>query len=93
MELIYEFGLSGAKPTGTPLEMNQKLTSTNYDSWMKTNTTDEVIKDPSSYQRLVVRLLYLTMTRLDLAFAEQVLSQFIYCLKISHMEVALRVVR
>lgn len=49
MELISESGLSGAKPTGTPLEINWKLTSADYDSWMKTNTADKVLEDSSSY--------------------------------------------
>ncbi|XP_070056462.1 uncharacterized mitochondrial protein AtMg00810-like [Nicotiana tomentosiformis] len=52
MEMISESGLSGARPAGTPLEMNQKLKSADYDSWMKTNATDAVLKDPSSYQRM-----------------------------------------
>lgn len=60
---------------------------------MKISTADEVLKDPSSYQRLVGRLLYLIMTRPDLDFAVQVLSQFMHCPKVSHVEAALRVVR
>ncbi|XP_070047460.1 uncharacterized mitochondrial protein AtMg00810-like [Nicotiana tomentosiformis] len=31
LELISEAGLGGAKPSGTPLELNQKLTSVEYD--------------------------------------------------------------
>ncbi|XP_018625397.1 uncharacterized mitochondrial protein AtMg00810-like [Nicotiana tomentosiformis] len=93
MELISESGLGGAKPVGTPLEMNQKQTSTEYDSWMKTNAEDEIFRDPSSFQRLVGRLLYLTMTKPDLSFTVQVLSQFVHCPKVSHMKVTLRVVR
>nr|XP_016472473.1 PREDICTED: uncharacterized mitochondrial protein AtMg00810-like [Nicotiana tabacum] len=53
MKLISESGLGGAKPARTPLEMNQKLTSVEYDSWDKTNDEDEVLKDPSSFQRVV----------------------------------------
>nr|XP_016463950.1 PREDICTED: uncharacterized mitochondrial protein AtMg00810-like [Nicotiana tabacum] len=70
MKLISESGLGGAKPVGTPLELNQKLTSTEYDSWMKINAEDEMLRDPM-----------------------QVLSQFMHCPKVSHMEAALRVVR
>ncbi|XP_015166872.1 uncharacterized mitochondrial protein AtMg00810-like [Solanum tuberosum] len=32
LELISELGLSGAKPVGTPMEMNAKLTTAEYDS-------------------------------------------------------------
>ncbi|KAL3349872.1 hypothetical protein AABB24_022768 [Solanum stoloniferum] len=92
IELIAECGLGGAKPAGTPLEQNQKLTSVKYDeSILQTN--EPMMQDPSRYQRSVGRLLYLTMTRPDLAFPVQVLSQFMHCPKESHMEAALRVVR
>nr|XP_016437393.1 PREDICTED: uncharacterized mitochondrial protein AtMg00810-like [Nicotiana tabacum] len=93
MELISESGLSGVRTAGTPLKINQKLTSADYDSWITTNAAYEVLKDPSSYQRLVERLLYLTMTRPTLAFAVHVLSQFVHCPKVSHMEATLKVVR
>ncbi|XP_075112053.1 uncharacterized protein LOC142182060 [Nicotiana tabacum] len=95
LELISESGLSGAKPTGTPLELNQKLASIEYDSCFNTNNAhlDEALKNPGVYQTLVGRLLYLIMTRLDIVFVVQVLNQFIHCPKNSHMEAALRVVR
>lgn len=56
-------------------------------------TNDDELKDPAMYQRLVGRLLYLTMTRPDIAFVVQVLSQYMHCPKKSHMDAALRVVR
>ncbi|XP_060177961.1 uncharacterized mitochondrial protein AtMg00810-like [Lycium barbarum] len=54
---------------------------------------DQIIQDPSSYQRLMGRLLYLTMNRPNLSFTVQVLGQYMHCSKISHTEAALRVVR
>ncbi|XP_049358910.1 uncharacterized mitochondrial protein AtMg00810-like [Solanum verrucosum] len=95
LELVSETGLSGSKPVNAPLEVNQKLTSVEYDKNISTKTghNDETLKDPTTYQRLVGKLLYLTMTRLDIAFAVQVLSQYMHCPKRSHMEGALRVVR
>lgn len=54
---------------------------------------DESLKNPTSYQKLVGKLLYLTMTRPDIAFNVRNLSQFMHSHKMSHMEVALRVVR
>ncbi|XP_055830891.1 uncharacterized mitochondrial protein AtMg00810-like [Solanum dulcamara] len=94
LELILESGLEGAKPACTPLEMNQKLTSVQYDEHIYKTVAedDKLLTDPTKYQRLVGRLLYLTMTRPALAFSVQVLSQFMHSPKQSHMDVALRVV-
>lgn len=52
-----------------------------------------MLEDRGKYQRLIGKLLYLTMTRLDIAFAIQTLSQFLQQLKKLHWEAALRVVR
>ncbi|XP_049394283.1 uncharacterized mitochondrial protein AtMg00810-like [Solanum stenotomum] len=95
LELVSESGLGGAKPACTPLEMNQKLTSIQYDEHIKhpQPENDTLLINPTKHQRLVGRLLYLTMTRPDLAFTAQVLSQFMHCPKQSHIEAALRVVR
>ncbi|XP_070015254.1 uncharacterized mitochondrial protein AtMg00810-like [Nicotiana sylvestris] len=95
LELISESGLSSAKPPGTPLELNQKLTSVEYDNHFKNDSaqTNENLDNPGAYQRLIGRLLYLIMTRPDIAFVVQVLSQYMHCPKRSHMEEALRVVR
>ncbi|XP_018632525.1 uncharacterized mitochondrial protein AtMg00810-like [Nicotiana tomentosiformis] len=54
---------------------------------------DATLQDAREYQRLVGRLLYLTMTRLDISFVVQTLSQFMHTLKQSHMDVAISVVR
>ncbi|KAL3346767.1 hypothetical protein AABB24_025289 [Solanum stoloniferum] len=95
LELIAECGLGGAKPAGTPLEQNKKLTFVQYDEYIPPGEEhkDPILQDPSRYQRLVGRLLYLTMTRPDLSFSVQVLSQYMHSPKESHMEAALRVVR
>uniref|UniRef100_A0A3Q7EGE7 Reverse transcriptase Ty1/copia-type domain-containing protein n=1 Tax=Solanum lycopersicum TaxID=4081 RepID=A0A3Q7EGE7_SOLLC len=92
LELISDTGLSGAKPANTPLEANIKLTTVEHDELLGV-TDDSVLKDVTSYQRLVGRLLYLTITRPDISFAVQVLSQFMQQPKVSHWEEALRLVR
>ncbi|XP_015167399.1 uncharacterized protein [Solanum tuberosum] len=49
LELIYEFGLGGAKPAYTPLKMNQKLISIKYDEHVD-NTgpkSDDLLKNPA----------------------------------------------
>ncbi|KAL3344419.1 hypothetical protein AABB24_023717 [Solanum stoloniferum] len=96
LELISEMGLSGVKPVYTPLDPNVRLTSIKYDSHIQDIDTierDKPLTDIGRYQRLVGRLLYLTMTRVDISFAVQVLSQYMHAPKKSHIEAALRVVR
>ncbi|XP_055803459.1 secreted RxLR effector protein 161-like [Solanum dulcamara] len=95
LELIAECGLGGAKPAITPLEQNKKLISVKYDEHLshEGRVDDQQLQHPKRYQRLIGRLLYLTMTRPDIAFLVQVLSQYMHNPKESHMESALRVVR
>ncbi|XP_047250104.1 uncharacterized mitochondrial protein AtMg00810-like [Capsicum annuum] len=95
LELVSKAGLSSSKPTNTPLDINHKLISVEYDKHLSIEhmNDDEVLKDFSVYQRLVGRFLYLTITRPDLAFVIQVLSQYMHCPNKSHMKVALIVVR
>ena len=95
--MISDLGLTGSKPASTPLEENHKLTSVLYDESVAASSgkplNDEFLKDPTSYQKLIGKLLYLTMTRPDISYAIQNLSQFMHSPKKSHMEAALRVVR
>ena len=93
LELISDMGLAGAKPVSTPMELNQKLTTVEFDANTPSTCPDETLKDPTGYQRLIGRLLYLTTTRPDISFAVQCLSQFMHSPKTSHMEAAMRLVR
>ncbi|XP_019266254.1 PREDICTED: uncharacterized protein LOC109243729 [Nicotiana attenuata] len=94
IDLIADSGLGGDKPVSNPLECNQRLTRVEIDEVVVcTNADDSILGDPEPYQRLVGRLLYLTMTRPDLAYVVQVLSQFMHNLKRSHMDAALRVIK
>ncbi|XP_015167045.1 uncharacterized mitochondrial protein AtMg00810-like [Solanum tuberosum] len=94
LELIDEVGMSAAKPTGTPIDVNVKLTSKQYNEQMKNKKTpkDQLV-DQTTYQKLIGKLLYMNMTRPDISFSTQTLSQFLQQPKKSHMDVALRVVR
>ncbi|XP_070026449.1 secreted RxLR effector protein 161-like [Nicotiana sylvestris] len=93
--LIATLGLAGSKPACTPIDTSHKLTSVEYDhaNAHATVDVDELLSDPSSYQKLVGKLLYLTMTRLDISYAVQNLSQFMHKPKKSHWEGSIRVVR
>lgn len=77
LEIISELGLGAAKPVATPLKVNVKLTTKEYDDYSRTssNTKDELLLDPGVYKRLIGKLLYLTVKRPDLAFNVQMLSQ------------------
>ncbi|XP_015165095.1 uncharacterized mitochondrial protein AtMg00810-like [Solanum tuberosum] len=92
LQLISEVGLSGAKTTGTPMDVNVKLTSKQYDDQTGQNQ-NEPLADQSAYQKLIGKLLYLNMTRPDISFSVQTLSQFLHQPKKSHMDAALRVVK
>lgn len=86
LELVAEAGLGNAKPQMTPLDCSQKLTSVEVDP-------GAIYEDISRYQRLVGKLLYLTITRPDISFAVQLLSQFMQKPKVSHWNAALRVIK
>ena len=94
LELISDMGLSSSKSIDFSVELNQKLTTAEFDlHFLSTNEQDKLLSEPEIYQRLVGRLLYLTMTRPDIAFAVQLLSQFMHRPYTSHMNASLRVVK
>ncbi|XP_015166490.1 uncharacterized mitochondrial protein AtMg00810-like [Solanum tuberosum] len=92
LEIISDLGLGGSKPIATPVEMNVKLTTMIFDKHVG-SSSDSLLSDIGEYQRLVGRLIYLTITRPDLSYAVQNLSQFMNAPKRSHMDAAVRVVR
>ncbi|XP_016451711.1 secreted RxLR effector protein 161-like [Nicotiana tabacum] len=85
---------SSEKPVCTPLEFNHKLTFVDFDQEVNKNAyADILVEDKGIYQILIGRLLYLTMTRPDITFVVQLLSQYMHTPKVSHMEAAKRVIR
>lgn len=53
----------------------------------------ELLEDPEPYRRLVGQLLYLNLTRPDVTFASQQLSQFVAKPRTEHWKAALHVLR
>nr|GEY27458.1 uncharacterized mitochondrial protein AtMg00810-like [Tanacetum cinerariifolium] len=82
-ELITHAGLLDTKPSTIPLDPTVKLTMDGR----------EPISDPSTYRTLVGKLLYLTITRPDLAFPAQALIQFLQEPTTLHLKTLLKVLR
>lgn len=83
LEIISDLGIGNVKPSWTPLEVNTKLTTQEIDE-LTEGTNDELLEDKTQYQRLIGRMLYLTLSRPDIAFSVQTLSQFLQQTKKSH---------
>ncbi|XP_042952146.1 uncharacterized mitochondrial protein AtMg00810-like [Carya illinoinensis] len=83
LDILQDAGLTGSKPAAFPMESTLKLSADD----------PNLYEDASGYRRLIGRLLYLTVTRPDLAYSVQVLSQFIAKPAVSHYQVAMRVLR
>ena len=67
LELLEEFSSGPNSYVTCPLEYNTKLTPHEGD----------LLRDPSTYKRLIRKLNFLTNTRPDIAFSVQHLSQFL----------------
>ncbi|XP_019263008.1 PREDICTED: uncharacterized protein LOC109240781 [Nicotiana attenuata] len=90
-DLKFFLGIEFARSQkATPIEANIKLTTKEYDEHTSSSnaTYDEVLTDISQYQRLLGKLPYLTVTRPDIAYSVQTLSQFIQKPKRSYLEAA-----
>lgn len=66
LDILQEYNMMDSNPSATLMAVGCKLNSTD----------GEVLGKPEHYRRLVGRLLYLNMTRPDITFAVQQLSQF-----------------
>ncbi|XP_039167222.1 uncharacterized mitochondrial protein AtMg00810-like [Eucalyptus grandis] len=92
LEIISEAGLSECKLAVIPIEQNAKLTTADFLGGTSQND-DPILKDLTSYQKLIGKLIYLTITRPDISYAVQTLNQCMHSPKESHMNDALKVVK
>ncbi|CAM8902581.1 unnamed protein product [Rhodiola kirilowii] len=83
LDLLSEVGLLACKPSTTPMDTKQKLAL----------STAEKLTDPTEYRRIVGKLVYLHVTRPDIAFPIHVLSQFLANPTTEHLQAATRVLR
>ncbi|KAL8156529.1 hypothetical protein AgCh_001574 [Apium graveolens] len=85
LDILKDSGLLAVKPSKIPIEQNHNLL----------DNVSPLLHDSSasSYRRIVGRLLYLTVTRSDICYSVQVLSQFIATPRSDHLRAAHKVVR
>lgn len=66
LELLQNTGTLGAKPHSSPMDPGLKLSK----------DSGDLLYAPTVYRRLIGKLIYLTITRPDLSFSVNQLSQF-----------------
>ncbi|XP_019465371.1 PREDICTED: uncharacterized protein LOC109363566 [Lupinus angustifolius] len=82
-DLISLAGLQMANPVDTPLEVNVKYH----------RDEGDILPNPLLYRQLVGSLNYLTITRPDISFAVQQVSQFMHTPRHLHLAVVRRIIR
>ncbi|GFY88680.1 hypothetical protein Acr_06g0006200 [Actinidia rufa] len=80
---IEDTGMLGCRSTSTLMVPNLKISV----------ELGELLPDPSIYQRLVDRLIYLTNTRPDLTFAVSIVSQFMHSPHTFHLDAVYHILR
>lgn len=83
LDLLQETGMLGCKPSDTPIEQLHKLGEEPGDTPV----------DRGRYQRLVGRLIYLSHTRPDIAYAVSVVSQYMHTPKEEHLNAVYKILR
>lgn len=84
LDILTETGMLGCRPSDTPMDPNIKLSAF---------TTDPPFTNPGQYRKLVGKLIYLSVTRPDIAYAVSRVSQFMQAPTITHWEAAIRILR
>ena len=82
-DLLKETGKTACKPASTPIDPNMKLGTAEEDAAV----------DREMFQRLVGKLIYLSHTRPDIAYAVSVISQFMHNPKEVHLQAAHRILQ
>ncbi|XP_074351979.1 secreted RxLR effector protein 161-like [Apium graveolens] len=84
LDLLKDVGLTACSTSVVPMEQNHQLLASDNAS---------PILDVSLYRRLVGRLIYLTITRPDIAYAVHILAQFMAAPKPQHLQDAYKLLR
>ena len=81
LEILKDARMTACKPCKIPMDQNLKLSKHH----------GQLLADPGIYRRLVGRLLYLTITRPNLAYSVHKLSQFMPKPRKSHLDAAYKI--
>jgi len=82
LDLLKETGKLGCKTTGVPIEQNH---------WIGNDEENPKVKK-TQYQRLMGKLIYLSHTRPDIAYAVSVVSQFMHDPRERHLQAVDRII-
>ena len=108
LDLLKETGMLGCSPEPTPIVVQKKRKKKSHSDNKKETegdsedeieeeeeeeNSDQEAIDKGRYQRLVGKLIYLSHTRPDIAFAVSVASQYMSEPKKNHMEAAYRILK
>jgi Reverse transcriptase (RNA-dependent DNA polymerase) len=83
LDLLAEVGLLDCKPVDTPVVQNQKLRT----------DPNQTPTDRERYQKLVGKLIYLSHTRPNIAYAVSVVSQFMHSPSEEHIKAVMRILK
>ncbi|XP_057981296.1 uncharacterized mitochondrial protein AtMg00810-like [Malania oleifera] len=83
LDILKDSGTVGSTPARIPLDQNIRMSK----------EEGELLPEPALYRRLIGRLLYLTITRPELAYSVQMLSQFMKNPRVPHLQAAHKVLR
>ncbi|CAM8986162.1 unnamed protein product [Rhodiola kirilowii] len=83
IELLDEHNLLQCKPAKTPMNLKHQLSL----------STEPLLSDALPYRKLVDKLIYMSITRPDLAYPIHILSQYMQSPMEEHMRAALRLLR
>jgi hypothetical protein len=82
LDLLEETAMLGSKPVESPIEVNHKL-----------QVGVGMSVDLERYQRLVGRLIYLSYTRPDIAYAVSLVNQYMHDSRDSHLQAVFHILR
>ncbi|XP_058726224.1 uncharacterized mitochondrial protein AtMg00810-like [Vicia villosa] len=83
LDILSDSGMTGCQPSDFPMEQHLRLRP----------NEGSPLPDPTIYRRLIGCLLYLTVTRPDIQYAVNTLSQFMQSPCTTHLDAATRVLR